>query len=117
VFARMRDGVERPDELSGMDVVGADIARSRTVEFTGRGAEDNQILENTSGSSGLNRIDGFWITAQAFTQVHAAVITERIDGDSGAGIDFLQIVVDREDQPAIRAVLTLPIVEAAIGGR
>ena len=48
----MRDGVEDPDELAGEDVVGAEVAERGAVAFAGRGAEQDEILEDASGGAG-----------------------------------------------------------------
>src|SRR5206468_2668761 len=53
-FARMRNGVEGPNQFSGVDVVGAKIAGSRAIILSGRGSEDHQVFENASRRSALN---------------------------------------------------------------
>ena len=53
-LARMRNGVERPDQLAGEDVVRAEIAGRRSVAFAGRRAQDDQVLEDAPGRAGLN---------------------------------------------------------------
>src|SRR5689334_18765438 len=112
----MWDGVKRPDKLSGMHVIGADIARSRAVELAGSRAEDDQVFENAAGSTGLNGVDRLGVAAEALFQIHAAVVAKGVDCDAGARIDFLQIIVDGEYQTPVGSILALPIVEAAIGG-
>ena len=82
-FAGMRDGVECPDELAGEDVVRAEIARRIAVAFAGRGAEDDQVLEDPAGSAALDVADGLRVAAEAFAQIDAAVLAEGVDGDAG----------------------------------
>ena len=108
--------MERPQQLTSLDIVCANIARSGPVHLARSGAHDDRVFENAARGSGLNCVDRLRIAAQTLFEVDAAIVAEGIDRDSGACVDLLQIVVDRENEPAVGAVLTLPIIEAAVGG-
>src|SRR5205823_4503921 len=113
-LAGARDGVEGPERLAGDHVEGAQIAGRRAVALAGRGAQDDRILPDVPGRAGLHAADRLRIAAQAFAQVHAAVVAERVNGDAGLDVDLLQVAVGGEDQALIGAVLRLPVIESAI---
>ena len=111
---RARHGVERPDEFSGEDVVGPDIARRRHIVFARRAPEDDQILENSSGRVRLNRSDPFRIAAvDPDAQVDDPIGAERHDRLSRLRVHLLQQAVHREDEPLVAPVLAFPVVDAA----
>ena len=56
-LAGTRHGMERPHELAGQDVVGADVAGRRHVAFAGGAAEDEQVLEDLAGRVRLDVAD------------------------------------------------------------
>ena len=89
----------------------------RQVALARRRPEQDQVLENPSRRAGLNASDGRGIAAQSFAQIDHAVLAEVVDGLACRGVDRLQVVVHREDQPAVFAVLALPVVHAAGGHR
>ena len=115
LLAGMRHRVERPHQLAGDDVVGAQRARRRQVAFAGRRAEQQQVLEDLARRARLHAADQRGVAADALAQVDEAVRAERQDRLAGGGVDGLEVVVDLEDQPAIAAVRALPVVDAAPG--
>src|SRR5206468_9576907 len=90
-------------------MVGIELAWSRT--------ENDQVLENVSGRSGLNLAHGLRIAPETLSQIHAAVIAEGIDRHTGARVHLLQVTVDGKYKPSIGPVFTFPVIDAAIGGR
>ena len=56
-------------------------------------------------------VDG--LAAEAVAQIDHAMVAEGRDRPARPRVDFLQVVGDAEDQPAIAAVLALPVVHAA----
>ena len=65
--------MERPDQLAGDDVVGAQIAGRRAVAFAGVRAGDEQILEHAAGRAARAAER----PQRAFAHVHAPVDAER----------------------------------------
>jgi hypothetical protein len=57
------------------------------------------------------------ISAEALAQIDTAVLTKSRDGHASAQVDLLQVAVGSEDEAAVGAILALPVVKAAIGGR
>ena len=51
--------------------------------------------------------------SEPFAQVDGAVVAERQNRLAGLRVDRLQIAVHLKEQPAVRAVLALPVVDAA----
>jgi hypothetical protein len=115
VLAGARDGVERPDQRARDDVVGPDVARRRVILLSGRGAEQDQVLEDAAGRLALKlaRLVG---PRHAFRDVDMPVAAERGDGLAGACVDRAQGVVGGEQDPAVFSVAALPVAEAAAGG-
>src|SRR4051794_22870878 len=113
-LAGMRDCVERPDELAAQDVVRAQIAGRIAVALARRGAEDDQVLENATGSAALDIADALRVAPEALAQIDPSVVAERVDGDARLEIDLLEEAVRSEDQAFVAAVLALPVIEAAV---
>src|SRR4029079_16831949 len=111
----MWHGVERPDQLSGDDVVGAEISGRRKVGFAGRRTEDHQILEHLARGIRLDAPDFGGIASEILAQIDDTVGAECDDRLAGFRIYLLQIVAEAENEPAIPAVLALPVVHAAAG--
>ncbi len=115
LLAGMRHRVERPHQLAGDDVEGAQGAGRRQVAFAGSGAEQQQVLEDLARRARLDAADQRGIAPDALAQIDQAVGAERQDRLAGRGVDGLEVVVDLEDQPALAAVGALPVVDAAPG--
>ena len=111
-LARMRNGVKLPGQLAGDHIVRAQIAGRRHVAFAGGRPEKNEILEDLAGCAGLDA-KRCRIPAQAFAQIDDAVGAKAGDRLPGQRIDFLEVVVHAENQPAGLAVLALPVVHPA----
>src|SRR5207247_10168261 len=99
------DGVERPGRLSGEHIVGAKVSGRIGIDFAWRRTENNQVLENVSGRSGLNLAHGLRIAPKTLSQIHPAVIAEGIDRHSGTRVRLLYVAVDGTDKPSIGAAL------------
>ena len=65
------------------------------------------------GRLGLNADNRLRIAAESLPQIDQPVVAERQNRFSCSRVDLLEVVVDREDQPPILAVLALPIRDAA----
>ncbi len=107
-FAGQRNGVEQPRQLARPHIVRAQMAGCRSVSFAYRGSQDDQIFENASRRSALSRA---W---NRLLQIDAAVVAERVDGDPRARVDFLKLIVRAENDAAVAAILTLPIIQSTI---
>ena len=114
-LARVRHGVELPCQASGDDVVGADVAGRRHVVLAGGRSQDDQVLEDLARIRRLHLHQRGRVPPQPLAEVHGAVGAERHDRLAGPGVDRLQVAVHLEQQPAVRAVLALPVVDPARG--
>src|SRR5690242_9807434 len=99
-----------------MHIIGANVTRRRSIHLARRRTHDQQVFEYSPGSSALNLSKGAQIAAQSLTQIHLAIVAERVDRHAGFQIEFLNILIDCEDQALIGTVLALPEVEPAIRG-
>jgi hypothetical protein len=61
-FSGLRDGVERPRQFAAEHVIGAQIAWRGAVPLAGRRSQNDEVLEDAAGRSGLNAVDRFRIT-------------------------------------------------------
>ena len=111
-LARLRDGVEAPHLLAGEDVEGAHVSGRRHVALAGRRAQQEQVLEHLSRRLRLDARNRRRVASEAFTQVDGALVAEGGDELAGAGVDRLQVVLHGEEQPAVRPVGALPVVDA-----
>ncbi len=113
-LARMRDRSEPPDFLAGDDVVGAKVAGRRHVILAGGRTEDDQVLEDLARRARLHATDGRGIASrESFAQVDRAVLAEREDGLAGQRVERLELVIALIDEPAIRAIAALPVIDAS----
>ena len=99
-FTGARDRVEAPDHLAGEHVISPHTSwRGRRRPLAHPHAHDDQIAKDDSWRVGLNRQPGC-IPAEVLTQVHTAIVAERIDQPAGTGIDGVQpMSVAKEDAP------------------
>lgn len=91
----------------------ARLSGGREIRFAGRRTEQNQVFENPSGRLGLNACDRGRIATESYPEIDQPVGAERQYRLARAGVDFLQMVVDREDEPPILPILALPVGDAA----
>jgi hypothetical protein len=77
--------------------------------------QDDEVLEDLSWIRRLHLHQRGRVPSQPFAEVHDAVVAEGHDRLAGPCIDRLQIAVHLEQQPAIRAVLALPVVDPTRG--
>ena len=111
----MRNGVEGPGKFARDNIEGTDITGRRNELFAGRGAEDDEILEDLARRAGVDAINGADITAQTLAQVHEAVVAESENRLTGLRVKLLDLVVDLEDETTVLLVLTFPVVDAPLG--
>ena len=114
-LARQRHRVELPFLLAGDHVVGADVSRRVDERFAGRRSEDEQVLPDLARAVRLDPAGVLLGARKTVAQIDDAVLAEGQDGLAGLRVDLLQEAVDRKQQPAILAVLALPVVDAAAG--
>ena len=55
-FTRMRDGVKRPAQFAGANVVGANVPGWRGKSFGISPADDGEVLVDDSGAGEINRL-------------------------------------------------------------
>src|ERR1700758_5059761 len=109
--------MEYPHQLPGAHVEGANIARTRFVFLVGGRAQNQQVFEYSSRRSRLNQRQTFGITPPPLAQIDAALVAKIEDRLASPRVDLLQQVVSREQESAIRAIGTFPIVDSAIGNQ
>src|SRR5580658_2321094 len=67
-----------------------------------------------SGRARLNLTYVLYVSTQARSQVHAAVVAKRVDRHAGERVHFLEVAVRGKNNPPVGSVLALPVVEAPI---
>ena len=98
----MRNRVEGPAELSGLGVVGANIARRGRQSLRLACAEYHQILVNHAGAGGDDGL-GLEIASQIFAEVDASVLAKFANGFSGAGVESIDEICDAGENALIIA--------------
>ena len=58
--------------------------------------------------------DRFRIPTEAFSQIGRTLVAERLDQFSGAGVNRLKAVVERNQQATVGSVRAFPIVDTAV---
>src|SRR6476646_8783359 len=110
----MRHSVKRPDQLAGANVERANVARARLVFFVCGRSQDQEVFEYLARCRRLNQRQTPGIASEAISQFDTTIHTEGSDGFTGAGINRLQKVIDREQQTTLGVIGTLPIINATI---
>ena len=116
IFTRQRDRVECPCRLSSEHIIGAEPAGRVVVSLARRRTEDDQVLEYVSRALALNDADRLRVAAEPFSQIDISVFAKRSNGSAGFGVDLLQHIIRRKDNPLVFAVLALPKGIASTGG-
>jgi len=62
----------------------------------------------------LDELEGGWVAAESFLEIHAAVVAEGGDQLAGSGVESVEDVIGGEEQAAVGTVLTLPVIDAAV---
>src|SRR4029453_8142013 len=99
-------------QRTGTNVECADVSGRGVVLLIRRGAHDQEGLENAAGRARL-LVDFLRIAIQTGAQIDPPVLAERGNGPSGLRVERLQHVAGAEEQPAVLAVLALPVVHPA----
>jgi len=105
--------VEHPDQFAGKNVESANVAGWREIAFTGRAAEDDQVLEHAPCAPRCQRRRG---AVDAGLQIQLAVIGEGIDQLAGARVDCMQHAAGRDENAPVRSVFTFPVIRTALPG-
>ena len=116
-FARVRNGVERPAQFAGPDVVGADIARWRGQRFRIAPAHNQQIFEHDAGTGHQPRLL-FRIAAQVFAQIDSPVPAEGRYGMAGLCVESVDETLHSGEDARVAAlgpVHYCPVRPAAAG--
>src|SRR5260370_26302575 len=71
-FAGMWNGVKRPSQLAGSNVIRANVAGRRGESLRIAAAEDHQILVNDTRAGQIDRLRSGGFAAQIFAEVDAA---------------------------------------------
>ncbi len=100
----MRDGVKRPAQLAGSNIVGANVAGRRRESFGVASTEDHQVLVNDAGAGEIHRLGSSRRTAEIFTQVDAACISKRRDRFARGGVQSVDEVHDADEDAPVFAV-------------
>src|SRR4051812_46388321 len=108
-FAGPRDRMEYPGELAGANVEGPNVARRREITLTGETANDDQIFENTSRSTGR---EWYARPIDARFQIQPAMIREAVDQISGSCVDGIHESTTVDKDSPIGMVLAFPVVGA-----
>ena len=108
----MRDGVERPSQRPGADVVGANVS-GRCRQALGRAAADD--VEGFVDDAGGRERDALLIriAAEIGVEIDPSVVPEACDRPSGRGIERVDVAAEAGQDPAIGAVG--PVGHAAAG--
>src|ERR1700737_2870479 len=109
----MRNGMKRPHEFPSDHVVSTKIAWRGQIAFTGCRPQHDQIFEDASRGIGLNADDGVRISTETLPQIHEPVVAKCQNRLAASGLDFLEEIIDREDEAPIVAVFALPVRNSA----
>ncbi len=114
-LALLGHAVERPHEFAGADVVRVRVSGVRNVvRAAGRQRDDEEVLEDSPGVAGLQRPHASDVPVETEPHVHLALVAERFDRLAGGGIDGGQEPGVDEEQPAIRPVGALPVIDPTV---
>ena len=112
-LARPGRGVEDPAPPAGHCVVGSDMSRCLRIRpLPASSAYDNKVLERHDRARALHG-NARHFAVQIFVEVDHSVPTERFVRIAGRGIQAVEAVLDRAEDPSFRSVLGLPVADPA----
>ena len=113
-LARLRDGVERPGDRAGADVVGAHVARRRRARaLADARALDQQVLVDRAGRVG-DDVERLRPVAEAGAQIDAALAAEALDRPAGRRVEREQGEAGADQDARVAAAFALPVDDAAV---
>src|ERR1700694_2017132 len=112
-FTGMRDGVERPAQLTGSNVVGANVAGRRRKSLGVAAAEYYEVLVNDAWAGQIYGLRAGRFPAKIFAEIDSATVSKGWNRFAGSGIqgvdeihhadqDALVFSVSPVSEPAIR---------------
>src|SRR5260370_16771401 len=111
-FARMRDGVKRTAQLSGSNVVGANVAGRRGKSLGIAAADDDQIFVNDGWAGQVNGLSGGGFAAKVFTEVDEAFLCKSRNGFAGGSVQSVEEIHHANQNALVLAVG--PVGETAV---
>ena len=111
-FTGTRDGVERPAQPTGSNVVGANVAGRRRESLGVAAAEYYEVLVNDARAGQIYRLRASRFAAQVFAEIDSAAVSKRWNRFAGGGIQGVN-EVHHADQNALVFAIS-PVGEPAI---
>ena len=91
-FSGMRNGVECPSHLAGMNVVGANIARRSRQGFWLTASYNNKVVINYARTGQINRLSLGRESAKAFAKINPPVVAKSSYWFSGNRVERIEKV-------------------------
>src|SRR3954469_2964299 len=109
----MWNGVEAPAQLSGANVISANISGKSGQGFRKAATNDEEIFVNhrRAGQRDETRRD---IASEPLTQIDSSLVTESRDGLAGLCVQFVNKVHHADDDAAIFVIRAGPVAETAV---
>ena len=120
-FAGLRNGVEGPQQLAGVDVIAANVARrvqprgQRDADLK-RGAHHHNIANDDRRRGGADGAVQHHLAVEAEPEVDVAVFPEARDRRAGLGVQRDQLIAGGDEQDPVVAAAVAPVADAAIVG-
>src|SRR5882762_10805074 len=111
-FTGMRDGVKRPAQPTGSNVVGANVAGRRRESLGVAAAEYYEVLVNDARAGQINRLRAGRLAAQVFAEIDSAAVSKRWNRFAGGGIQGVNEVHHAYQNALVFAIS--PVGEPAI---
>ncbi len=111
-FTGMRDGVKRPAQFAGANVVRANVAGRRGESLWIAATDNQQILVNNGWTGQDDGLGGGRLTAKIFAKVDATVFCKRRNGFAGDGVQGVEEIHHGNEDALVFAIG--PVGEAAI---
>src|SRR5439155_3313284 len=102
-----------PGQLPGDYVECPDVAGRCEISLSRGAAEDNQVFKHPTGASCRQRPGG---PVYASLEIQLATVCKGVHQFSGARINGIQKACGSNENAAVRAILTLPVVTTPLAG-
>src|SRR5260370_34011328 len=86
----MRDGVKRPTQISGANVVGANVAERRGESLGVPSADYHKVFVNDGRTGQVDGLSGGRFAAQIFAEVDANFLRKRQNGFARGGVQSVK---------------------------